>query len=277
MTEFPGDDTATGSTSIGTDSAAHPSAEPPPRVEPPAYTAEPSPGAYNSTDILPASVPGSRRARREAQEAAAGSSAGKPPKAPKPPKAAKAGPVGTPSAPGRAIVPLALAIVSAVALAAGWMHLQSDRTEASDAALGSPSASASPTDAVTPSPTPTPEPSTSPSAVPSPTATPSATTPTAAAPAVDRSVPVVVLNATGRSGLAAKVAAQLRAQGWKVTSVGNWTRGGIAATTVYLNGHVKARDTIVKDFPAADGRVELPIAGMPPLRMVIVLGKDYPR
>ncbi len=89
-------------------------------------------------------------------------------------------------------------------------------------------------------------------------------------------MPVVVLNGTSRPGLAAKVAAKLRAEGWKVTSVGNWGKGAVAATTIYLNGHVAARDTMIKDLPAADGRVELPVAGMPKLRLVVVVGKDYP-
>ena len=69
---------------------------------------------------------------------------------------------------------------------------------------------------------------------------------------------------------------KLERLGWKVTSVGNWTKGGISATTIFLNGHVAARDTIIKDFPAAEGRVDLPLPGMPKQRMVIVIGKDYP-
>lgn len=87
---------------------------------------------------------------------------------------------------------------------------------------------------------------------------------------------MVVLNATNRPGLAKEVAAKLERLGWNVTSVGNWSKGGIAATTIYLNGHVDARGTIIKDLPAADGRVDLPLPGMPKQRMVIVIGKDYP-
>ncbi|HET7901157.1 MAG TPA: LytR C-terminal domain-containing protein [Candidatus Nanopelagicales bacterium] len=229
--------------------------------------------AYNATDVLPVGAVGGRQARRRAAEEQA--------RAATPPAAVKKIASATPSGPGRAIVPLALALVSGVALAAGWLHLESDRTATAEPPGAAPSASASPTP--TPSPSlstsSTPSPSTSPTTAPSvsPSAvSPAPSTTTKPVSAVDRSVPVVVLNATGKSGLAAKVAAKLRADGWKVTSVGNWTKGGIAATTIYLNGHVAARDTMVKDLPAADGRVEFPLAGMPKLRLVVVVGKDYP-
>jgi len=194
----------------------------------------------------------------------------------------------TPTPLGRVVLPLALALVSVVALWAAWSHLSSD-----DQSTASPGTSATapvvgPSGSTSPSTSPTgTSPSSSASSSPSasasgshstaPSGSPSATATTPAAATVDRSVPVVVLNATGRPGLAARVAAQLRAKGWKVTSVGNWTRGGISATTIFLNGHVDAARTITGDFPQASGAIQLPKPGMPPLRMVIVVGNDYPR
>lgn len=252
-----------------------PASEPPPAFDYPYPEDEHS---YNATDVLPAPLPGGRRARRQAEEEARAAAG---------PTGAKAVISGTPSGPGRVIVPAALAIVSAVALAAAWMHLESDRAAGVAAPLPAVSASQQPSPGSTPSTAPSAsassKPSTSPSASSKPSTAPSGSasapsSPTATAKpvgTVDRSVPVVVLNATQRPGLAAKVAAKLRAEGWKVTSVGNWTKGGVDATTIFLNGHVAARDTMIKDLPAADGRVELPLPGMPKLRLVVVVGDDY--
>ena len=249
-----------------------PVSEQPPAI---AYPYPEDDNSYNATDVLPAPPAGGRLARRRAEEEARKAEA---------PTGAKAAMTGGPSAPGRAIIPLALAVVSALALAAAWLHLQSERADSSSAPVpvvssspsaGSPkpsSSAASPSSSpsTSPSASPKPSPSSTPSAVASPTSS--------AAPAtkIDRSVPVVVLNATNRPGLAKEVAAKLERLGWNVTSVGNWSKGGIAATTIYLNGHVDARGTIIKDLPAADGRVDLPLPGMPKQRMVIVIGKDYP-
>jgi len=238
-----------------------------------------------SDDILPASD-GGRRARREAAEAE---------HEPRPAR----------SPLGRVVLPLALVLVALVALIAAWNHLQSKDAAAvaggpavpsgtvtapsdpgTPAASTTPSATAStvpsasasgpiaPSDgasatapAVSDGATTTPSTSTAPSA--------SASTSTVARP-IDRRVPVVVLNATSRAGLAGKVAAKLRAKGWTVTSVGNWTKGGIPKTTVYLNGHLNAQATMLKDFPAAKGPVLMPLPGMPNLRMIVVVGDDYP-
>lgn len=284
MTTYSGEDGMTGTDQPGKpvppgdpripDDLESPVSEPAPAFQYPYPEDEHS---YNATDVLPAPLPGGRRARRQAEEevrAAAG------------PTGAKAVISGTPSGPGRVIVPAALAIVSAVALAAAWMHLESDRAagvaEPLPAASASQQASPVSTPSTAPSASVSSKPSSSPSTKPSPATSASASapvSPTATAKpvgTVDRSVPVVVLNGTQRSGLAAKVAAKLRAEGWKVTSVGNWTKGGVDSTTIFLNGHVAARDTMIKDLPAADGRVELPLAGMPKLRLVVVVGKDYP-
>jgi hypothetical protein len=93
---------------------------------------------------------------------------------------------------------------------------------------------------------------------------------------VDRSVRLVVLNATARTGLAAKVAARLRALGWKVVSVGNYRRHDVGQTTVFGNGYVDATATLMRDLPAAD--VHLPRrVTMRPLALTVVVGPDYPR
>jgi hypothetical protein len=92
---------------------------------------------------------------------------------------------------------------------------------------------------------------------------------------VDRAVSVVVYNATSRTGLAATVAAQLRAKGWTVVSIGNWRRGGVSQTTVFVNGRKDAAATMRRDFKAADLTRTL-LSGMPSGRLVVVVAGDYP-
>lgn len=221
--------------------------------------------SYNATDILPVAPPGSRRARREQAEAQDRRSRTAP----------------TPL--GRAVVPAAIAVVCAVALAAAWLHLQSDRDAA---AAASPSSSPSASPSLAPS-TPVPSasatsavPSASPSASSAPSSSPSTeptSSPTSSATAAagsDRSVPVVVLNATGRPGLAARVAASLKADGWTVVSVGNFTPR-MAATTIFVVGNADAAATMVGDLGAGDGRVQAPRASMAQGRMTVVVGLDY--
>ena len=85
-----------------------------------------------------------------------------------------------------------------------------------------------------------------------------------------------MLNATSRAGLAAKVAAKLRADGWQVISIGNWTGGGITQTTAYLIGHVHAQATMQSDIKTAT-IVNALLPGMRPKTMTLVIGPDYPR
>jgi hypothetical protein len=246
-----------------------------PRPEAPAYT----------DDVLPSD--GGRRARREASEAGRL-------------------PLVTPSPLGRLVIPIALVLIAAIGLLAAWTHYQSrSDTTASDVGPALPTGAVSSDESTAPSTSPSvtasslpsgattgpvapgvsasastsasTSPSASASSKPSTSASPSAK-PSASATArpIDRKVPVVVLNATSRPGLANKVAAKLRAEGWTVTSVGNWTRGGIDKTTIYLNGHLNAQATIRKDFPYAKGPILQPLPGMPRLRMIVVVGDDYP-
>ena len=202
---------------------------------------------------------------------------------------------------GKLVVPVVLAIVSVIALVAGWNNLQARNDALASPAPGDsgppvptfdPSATASGSTTAAPTTMPSTKPSTKPSAKPSAstspspstsgTPTPSASrTPSASATsspstAVDRSVPVVVLNATGRTGLAARVAASLRAKGWTVVAVGNWRRGNVSSTTIFVDGHADAAATMRDDLPAA-GSVRAPLSGMRQARLTIVIGRDYPR
>jgi hypothetical protein len=201
----------------------------------------------------------------------------------------------TPTPLGRVVLPAILALVSGVGLFAAWSHLQDDRAAQSAvsspvhsavASAPAPAPSSTPTVAapVTRSPSASPSASAAPSGTASaartPTAsassTPSASTSASAAAVVDRSVPVVVLNATGRTGLAASVAARLRREGWKVVSVGNYRHGGITATTVFAAGHADAVRTIRGDLPTRDAE-RTPTGSMNPNRITVVIGPDYPR
>jgi hypothetical protein len=54
--------------------------------------------------------------------------------------------------------------------------------------------------------------------------------------AVDRTQPVVVLNATTVSGLASTAAGRLQAEGWNVTQIGNWSGQQLQGSIVLYNG-----------------------------------------
>jgi hypothetical protein len=88
---------------------------------------EPQLGDFHADDILPVMPVGGRRSRRESgdgdpESAAAGASTYDPQRS-------------TPSPLGRLVVPIALALVSAVALFAAWSHLQ-DNTSAPTVPVG---------------------------------------------------------------------------------------------------------------------------------------------
>ena len=89
-------------------------------------------------------------------------------------------------------------------------------------------------------------------------------------------MPVVVLNSTRRTGLAAKVAASLRKDGWTVVSVGNYRGGRLAVTTVFARGHADAVATMSDDL-AGRSATKQPTAAMNPSRLTVVLGANYPR
>ena len=89
-----------------------------------------------------------------------------------------------------------------------------------------PTESAEPAPSETPKPSPTPEPSDSPTPEPSPT--PEA--------AVDRSQPVVVLNASGIGGLGANLSARIAGDGWATAQVANWGGTPLQTSIIFYNG-----------------------------------------
>ncbi len=84
-----------------------------------------------------------------------------------------------------------------------------------------------------------------------------------------------MLNGTRRTGLAAKVAADLKAKGWTVVSIGNWRAGGVDTTTVFVDGRDDAAATMRRDLKAADA-TETPIGSMRANRITVVIMDDYP-
>lgn len=113
----------------------------------------------------------------------------------------------------------------------------------------------------------------------SPTAGSSPSSPTSATTgsqtgAVDTSIPVVVLNSTRTSGLAASVAATLRSAGWTVPTTDNYRRTS-PPTTVYYG---RASQRATAEAVAAD------VGGSPRVRqssefgtarITVVIGSDY--
>jgi len=187
----------------------------------------------------------------------------------------------TPSGAGRIILPIALALVAVVALYAGWTKLRSSfaadpfaTVSVSSKPFAPSTVSSSPRASATPAPTPTS------SAVSTAAATPavsesSSGAPTSTSVEPNRSTPVEVFNATTRKGLAAKVAETLRAAGWDVVVVGNWTGGAVRATTVYATGNAASVATMTSDLPTAD-KVGVTPSKFAAAHLIVVVGADYP-
>ncbi len=151
--------------------------------------------------------------------------------------------------PWATVVPVLVVAVAVVAVGVGvygWLTASDDTQLATP--VVTPVATSPPpsqTPSTTPTPSPTPSASATPSASPKPTPEPTPSKspkpkPTKTATPVSRDTPVVVLNQTTITGLAAQVARSLEADGWQVVGVGNW-RGNVPETTVYyLPGDVRA-------------------------------------
>ena len=88
-------------------------------------------------------------------------------------------------------------------------------------------------------------------------------------------MPVGVLNATSRTGLAASVAAKLRAKGWTVVAAANWRADNVHRTTIFTTRWPKAVRTLRHDVPAVRA-VRAPLPQMSTDRIVLVLADDYP-
>jgi hypothetical protein len=87
-------------------------------------------------------------------------------------------------------------------------------------------------------------------------------------------LPVTVLNNSRIHHLAARVAAQLRAAGWPVARVGNYT-GRIAASTVYFG---RGEEPSARSLAARFGQIKrvLPrFAGLPGNGLTLVVTRDW--
>jgi hypothetical protein len=123
----------------------------------------------------------------------------------------------------------------------------------------------------------------------SPASTPPASSPTAAAStkaAGSTTAPakpadlvgdleVVVLNQTGRGGLAATVAEQLRTKGWTVAHTGNF-RGQVPATTVYYPPGAKAAARAAATGLPVEPRVLPRFGNLSTTRLTVVVTDSYP-
>ena len=177
--------------------------------------------------------------------------------------------------PSRLLLPALIAVLGVGALAVGligWFHtddpdpsgLVNKPSISSSVSAGSPSPSPSPSSTASEdtSESPSPSPSTTPSTTPTPSTS-------ATAPAVIVRAPTVVLNETKIVGLAAKVAARLRSEGWTVTGTANW-RGSVASTTVYYPVGMQAAATSLAKVLGVD-RIRPRVAGMLTNRLTVVL------
>jgi cytoskeletal protein RodZ len=91
----------------------------------------------------------------------------------------------------------------------------------------------------------------------------------------DVAVEVVVLNQTGRAGLAGQVATRLRGRGWTVPAVGNF-RGVVPATTVYYPpGQEAAAQAAAESLPTTP-RIRPRFGNLSTTRLTVVVTDTYP-
>lgn len=167
----------------------------------------------------------------------------------------RAVPTGLPIVAGMAVILLVVA-ASYVVLTSG----RSSNPNIAGAEGDVPSASAS----VSPSASQS-------AATPTPSATPS---PTRRAAVVNRNAKLSVLNSVPVQGLAARVRANLAAEGWSVVSTGNAAQRNLATTTVYYRTaamRATARK-VVRDLQF--GRAQANASAPGSAAIVVVLGRD---
>jgi hypothetical protein len=92
-----------------------------------------------------------------------------------------------------------------------------------------------------------------------------------------KSTPVRVYNNSTIKGLAARAAADLKADGWQVAEVGNYSAGTIPTTTVYFRpgtDEESAARAIAADFGM---RVEARFAGIKDAEegVIVIVTNDY--
>lgn len=81
---------------------------------------------------------------------------------------------------------------------------------------------------------------------------------------------MVVLNQTRIKGLAARMAADLRDEGWEVAATGNF-RGTVASTTVYYPpGLAAAAEDLTADIPGSQ-RIRPRFGNLSTTRLTVVL------
>jgi hypothetical protein len=177
-----------------------------------------------------------------------------------------------------ALVPSVIAVVAVTALivAVNVWRGSSDDGELESATTTGASPSSPPSAGSTPSASPSG--SASPSRSASSTAPPSSpASATSAAPPTGspRDVEVVVLNQSGRSGLAAQVAGRLRAQGWTVAATGNF-RGVVPATTVYYPPGTEAAAQAAAKSLRVPPRIRPRFGNLSTDRLTVVVTSSYP-
>jgi hypothetical protein len=92
--------------------------------------------------------------------------------------------------------------------------------------------------------------------------------------AVDRSIPVTVLNSTRTKGLAASLASTLRTSGWTVPTTDNYRRGTPPTTVFYGSADQRATARAVADDVGGDPQVEQSDE-FGTQRITVVIGSDY--
>jgi hypothetical protein len=182
-----------------------------------------------------------------------------------------------PSSPGRrrfdliiggflAVLGVAVAVIAVVALGQPQSHqAKAALTPSSSAVKLSPEVTTTP-------------PSTSASTSAAPSTSASSSTASSSTAAVNlKSVPLIVLNATNRNGLAATAAATFKAGGWTVTKADNLTNDILSTCAYYDPSDPKnqqAAEALMAQFPAIK-RTKEKFDGLPAGPVVVVLTNDY--
>ena len=169
------------------------------------------------------------------------------------------------------LLPPLLAVCAVTAILVGlfvWLGPDDSETKVLSARQSTPTSDAA-------SPTETP-PASSPAASTPPPSSPAPATssPTVSAkPGPDRPE-VVILNQSGGSGLAGKVADRVRDAGWTVNRTGNF-RGTVSTTTVYYPSTMRGDALNLARALPGDPRVKERFSNLSQTRLTIVLTDDY--
>jgi hypothetical protein len=159
------------------------------------------------------------------------------------------------------------AVTAILTVLFAWLGPAGSDTKVLDARVSSPTSRAA-------SPTPTPPASSAPAPSASASSQAATTTESESTPPARRGPEVVVLNQSGGSGLAQRVADRLRKTGWKVKQISNF-HGTVSTTTVYYPDSLRAQAVkLAKDLPG-DPRVKERFSNLSNTRLTVVLTDDY--